>query len=192
MTPSLRFPLKAGGTERARCSVPLAKRGNASPASVPLAKRGEPKGGGKQVLTPSCKQGEPNGRVARFPSRSGETQAPPRFPSRSGGNLKEGGNKSSPHPASKGNRTGALLGSPREAGKRKPRLGSPREAGGTLRRGAIVNSALAIGKCPCAVFSTQRATTRVAPTEARRHQPCRGRSCACPIRMWQSYRKDTY
>ena len=49
-----------------------------------------------------------------------------------------------------------------------------------------------IGKCPCAVFSTQRATTRVAPTEARRHQPCRGRSCACPIRMLQSYRKDTY
>jgi len=47
-------------------------------------------------------------------------------------------------------------------------------------------------KCPCAVFSTQRATTRVAPTEARRHQPCRGRSCACPIRMLQSYRKDTY
>jgi hypothetical protein len=47
-------------------------------------------------------------------------------------------------------------------------------------------------KCPCAVFSTQRATTRVAPTEARRHQPCRGRSCACPIRMLQSYRKDAY
>ena len=50
MTPSLRFPLKAGGTERARCSVPLAKRGNASPASVPLAKRGEPKGGGHHEL----------------------------------------------------------------------------------------------------------------------------------------------
>jgi hypothetical protein len=33
------------------------------------------------------------------------------------------------------------------------RLGSPREAGGTCRRGAIVNSALAIGKCLCIIFS---------------------------------------
>ena len=45
-TPSLRFPLLAGGTE---------------PLRVPLAKRGEP-------------------------------MRPTRFPSRSGGNLKEGGN----------------------------------------------------------------------------------------------------
>ena len=36
-----------------------------------------------------------------------------------------------------------------------------------------MNFGRAVGKCPCAVFSTQRATTRVAPTEARRHQPCR-------------------
>jgi hypothetical protein len=36
-------------------------------------------------------------------------------------------------------------GSPREAGGTEPTRGSPREAGGTLRRGAIVNSALAIG-----------------------------------------------
>ena len=28
MTPSVRFPLQAGGTERARGLVPLAKRGN--------------------------------------------------------------------------------------------------------------------------------------------------------------------
>jgi len=38
MTPSLRFPLPAGGTERAR-------------GLVPLAKRGEPKGGGVQIQT---------------------------------------------------------------------------------------------------------------------------------------------
>jgi thiamine biosynthesis lipoprotein len=49
-TPSLRFPLQAGGTE-----------------------------------------------PSRFPSRSDETEAPPRFPSRSGGNRKEGGNNSQAH-----------------------------------------------------------------------------------------------
>jgi len=48
MTPSLRFPLPAGGTERVRCSVSL------------------PAGGTEEV------------RLSRFPSRSG-------------GNLKEGG-----------------------------------------------------------------------------------------------------
>ena len=43
-TPSLRFPLQAGGTERARFSVPLAKWGGYKPAHglVPPAKRGEP------------------------------------------------------------------------------------------------------------------------------------------------------
>ena len=44
--PSCRFPLHAGGTERARVSVPLAKRGNLPSVSVPLAQRGEPQGGG--------------------------------------------------------------------------------------------------------------------------------------------------
>ena len=57
MTPSLRFPLKAGGAERARCSVPLAKRGNASPASVPLAKRGN----ASPASVPLAKRGEPKG-----------------------------------------------------------------------------------------------------------------------------------
>ena len=40
-----------------------------------------------------------------------------------------------------------LLKVPRKQGEPNPRAprGSPREAGGTLRRGAIVNSALAIG-----------------------------------------------
>ena len=43
-TPSLRFPLRAGGTDWARLSVPLAKWGGYEPAHglVPLAKRGEP------------------------------------------------------------------------------------------------------------------------------------------------------
>ena len=45
-TPSCRFPLRAGGTARARGLVPLAKRGNLPSVSVPLAKRGEPQGGG--------------------------------------------------------------------------------------------------------------------------------------------------
>ena len=44
-TPSLRFPLRAGGTDKcAHEAVPLAKRGNPKepPCAVPLAKRGEP------------------------------------------------------------------------------------------------------------------------------------------------------
>jgi hypothetical protein len=40
-------------------------------------------------------------------------------------------------PASRGNRTGARLGSPREAGATLPTHGSPREAGGTSRREGI-------------------------------------------------------
>ena len=60
MTPSLRFPLLAGGTEQARFSdplakweepnpytIPLVKRGDLRLRAVPLAKRGEPKGGGQ-------------------------------------------------------------------------------------------------------------------------------------------------
>jgi len=50
MTSSLRFPLRAGGTEQARGLVPLAKRRNLSHLSVPLAKRGEPKGGGQFII----------------------------------------------------------------------------------------------------------------------------------------------
>jgi hypothetical protein len=72
MTPSLRFPLPAGGTELAHGMVPLAKRGEpygwgntltpscrfplhaggTNPCAVPLAKRGEPKGGGRTKLCP--------------------------------------------------------------------------------------------------------------------------------------------
>ena len=64
-------------------------------------------------------------------------------------------------PARRGNRACALR-------------GSPRVSGGNLKEGGqLMNFGRAVGKCPCAVFSTQRATTRVAPTEARRHQPCR-------------------
>jgi hypothetical protein len=66
MTPSLRFPLPAGGTELAHGMVPLAKRGEPcghlawfpsrsggtvrALGLVPLAKRGEPKGGGRTKL----------------------------------------------------------------------------------------------------------------------------------------------
>jgi len=41
-------------------------------------------------------------------------------------------------------------------------------------------------------WATRWATTRVAPTGVRRGQPCRGRSCACPVRMLKPYRKGTY
>jgi hypothetical protein len=59
MTPSVRFPLLAGGTEWGRFSdpltkweepnpytIPLANRGDLRLRAVPLAKRREPKGGG--------------------------------------------------------------------------------------------------------------------------------------------------
>jgi cytosine/adenosine deaminase-related metal-dependent hydrolase len=63
------------------------------------------------------------------------------------------------------------------------------------RDSAFVIPILTVGKCPCTVFSTRAtrwATTRVAPTEVRRRQPCRGRSCACPVCMLKSYRIGTY
>ena len=48
MTPSLRFPLQAGGTEwqASRCSL-QAEGTERAQSAVPLAKRGEPKGGGQ-------------------------------------------------------------------------------------------------------------------------------------------------
>ena len=39
-TPSLRFPLQAGGTEQAHCAVPLAKRGNRTPTRFPSRSAG--------------------------------------------------------------------------------------------------------------------------------------------------------
>ena len=95
-TPSLRFPLRAGGTERARGSVPLAKQGQPSLHAVFLVKRGEPHGGGELMTSERA--------IDMTPAYENPLLKVP--------------------PASRGNRTGA-------------RLGSPREAGGTCRRGAI-------------------------------------------------------
>jgi ABC-type uncharacterized transport system ATPase subunit len=67
-TPSLRFPLQAGGTE-------------AAPTDGTAPERFSAQSG--EAFTPM-----------RFPSRSGDTSAHERFPSRSGGNLKEGGMES--------------------------------------------------------------------------------------------------
>jgi ABC-type uncharacterized transport system ATPase subunit len=67
-TPSLRFPLQAGGTE-------------AVPTDGTAPERFSAQSG--EAFTPT-----------RFPSRSGEAFTPTRFPSRSGGNLKEGGMES--------------------------------------------------------------------------------------------------
>ena len=88
-TPSLRFPMHAGGTELTGFS---SRRGVAS-ESNPLLKV-PPAGRGNRTCAPS-RSGETSA-PSRFPSRSGETSAPSRFPSRSGGNLKEGGNPFSP------------------------------------------------------------------------------------------------
>jgi ABC-type uncharacterized transport system ATPase subunit len=67
-TPSLRFPLQAGGTD-------------ATPTDGTAPERFSAQSG--EAFTPM-----------RFPSRSGEAFTPTRFPSRSGGNLKEGGMES--------------------------------------------------------------------------------------------------
>ena len=75
-TPSLRFPLRAGGTKRGMARFPSRSRA----ANQALMRFPSRSGGANQALM-------------RFPSRSGvANQAPTRFPSRSGGNLKEGGN----------------------------------------------------------------------------------------------------
>jgi hypothetical protein len=84
MTPSCRFPLPAGGTERVRhARFPAQSRGEPNPCTVPLAKRltarqflGELEV--RQILPPSY----------RFPPRAGGTKQ--RFPLRSRGNLTEG------------------------------------------------------------------------------------------------------
>jgi len=106
--------------------VPPASRGNHA-CSVPLAKRGEPKGGGQFM---------------NFERTVGMTPlAQAKFvKARMNGNplLKV-------PPASRGNRTGAPL-------------GSPREAGGTCRRGVIMNSGSAIGITQGAFITLQDST----------------------------------
>jgi hypothetical protein len=66
MTPSLRFPLPAGGTELAHGMVPLAKRGNRA------------------------------GTWLGSPREAGNVRALAWFPLAKGGNLKEGANKTLP------------------------------------------------------------------------------------------------
>jgi hypothetical protein len=109
-TPSLRFSLRAGGTEGARGWVPLAKREQPYPHTVPLAKRGEPHGGERLI--------NPERAIGITPAFENPLLKVP--------------------PARRGNRAGARLGSP-EAGATLPTRGSPREArppheaGATLR-----------------------------------------------------------
>jgi len=74
LTPSLRFPLQAGGTEPAHSLLPLAEQGEPNPRTAWFPSRSG--------------DAFPH---ARFPSRSGDAFPHARFPSRSGGNLKEGG-----------------------------------------------------------------------------------------------------
>jgi glutamate synthase (NADPH/NADH) large chain len=108
-------------------------------------------------------------------------------------------------PASRGNRTGArlgspreaaatdpALGSPREAAATDPALGSPREAGGTLRRGAITNFEGAVG-----VSRGNQAGTPCAATLAKRGEPEGGgqanAASAIPLRTrlaWHNFCTD--
>jgi hypothetical protein len=149
-TPSLRFPLLAGGTERARGWVPLAKREQSYPHTVPLAKRGEPHGGGRLVnperaigITPAFEKPLLKVPPARRGNRAGARLGSPReagatLPTR--GSPREAGATLPTHGSPR--EAGATLptrGSPREAGATLPTRGSPREAGGTLRRGGANN-----------------------------------------------------
>ena len=77
LTPSLRFPLHAGGTEPAHSLVPFAAHGEPNPHTAWFPSRSG--------------DAFPH---ARFPPRSGDAFPHARFPSRSGGNLKEGGTSS--------------------------------------------------------------------------------------------------
>ena len=90
-TPSVRFPLPAGGTAWTR-------------GSVPLAKRGEPAGGGHFINsecaigiipiagTQFTKTSAIEDPLLKVPPASRGNRTRARFPSRSGGNLQEGGN----------------------------------------------------------------------------------------------------
>jgi hypothetical protein len=122
-TPSLRFPLRAGGTERARGSVPLAKREQPYPHTVPLAKRGEPHGG-RELMTSERA-------IDMTPAYENPLLKVP--------------------PASRGNRTGA-------------RLGSPREAGGTLRRGGANNESRSKDRMPRLTIATVPSTIETIPS----------------------------
>jgi ABC-type uncharacterized transport system ATPase subunit len=80
-TPSLKFPLQAGGTD-------------ATPTDGTAPERFSAQSG--EAFTPTrfpSRSGDTSAHE-RFPSRSGEAFTPTRFPSRSGGNLKEGGMES--------------------------------------------------------------------------------------------------
>ena len=121
-TPSLRFPLLAGGTERARGSVPLAKQGQPSLHAVFLVKRGEPHGGGELMTSERA--------IDMTPAYENPLLKVP--------------------PASRGNRTGA-------------RLGSPREAGGTLRRG-VDNKPRSKDRMPRLTIATVPSTIETVPS----------------------------
>ncbi len=121
-TPSLRFPLPAGGTERARGSVPLAKQGQPSLHAVFLVKRGEPHGGGELMTSERA--------IDMTPAYENPLLKVP--------------------PASRGNRTGA-------------RLGSPREAGGTLRRG-VDNKPRSKDRMPRLTIATVPSTIETVPS----------------------------
>jgi hypothetical protein len=122
-TPSLRFPLLAGGTERARGWVLLAKREQPYPHTVPLAKRGEPHGGGELMTSERA--------IDMTPAYENPLLKVP--------------------PASRGNRTGA-------------RLGSPREAGGTLRRGGANNESRSKDRMPRLTIATVPSTIETVPS----------------------------
>jgi ABC-type uncharacterized transport system ATPase subunit len=80
-TPSLRFPLQAGGTDATPTDGTAPERFSAQSGEAFTPTRFPSRS--VEAFTPT-----------RFPSRSGEAFTPTRFPSRSGGNLKEGGMES--------------------------------------------------------------------------------------------------
>jgi ABC-type uncharacterized transport system ATPase subunit len=96
-TPSLRFPLQAGGTEAVPTDGTAPAQGVA-PARFPSRsgdtcahERFPSRSGDTSAHERFPSRSGDTCAHERFPSRSGDTSAHERFPSRSGGNLKEGG-----------------------------------------------------------------------------------------------------
>jgi len=90
-TPSLRFPLQAGGTDATPTDGTAPERFSAQSGEAFTPTRFPSRSGDTSAHERFPSRSGDTSAHERFPSRSGDTSAHERFPSRSGGNLKEGG-----------------------------------------------------------------------------------------------------
>ena len=90
-TPSLRFPLQAGGTEAVPTDGTAPERFPSQSGDTSAHERFPSQSGDTSAHERFPSQSGDTSAHERFPSQSGDTSAHERFLSRSGGNLKEGG-----------------------------------------------------------------------------------------------------